>query len=387
MVSELNLRKFVAPEFIFGEGARLLAGRYAKNLAAKKILIVTDEGIKKVGLVDELCDIFTEEGLEYEIYSNVTPNPRDTQVMEGADVYSSEECNIIVALGGGSPIDCAKGIGIVSSNQRHILDFEGVDQVAVPSPPLICIPTTAGTSADVSQFAIILDTIRNVKIAIISKTTVPDAALIDPATTVTMDQSLTANTGFDALVHSFEAYVSNASSHITDLHALDSIKLISSHIIPTTHDLANMGLRNKMMLGSLEAGLAFSNASLGLVHAMAHSLGGLLDLAHGECNAILLEHIIDFNFESEPEKYINIGKALGLNFEGTNDLTEKKNMLINEIKNLKKAANVDNTLEDLGVKDENIPTLAQSAINDSCIVTNPRRPNIKDIEEIYRNAL
>jgi alcohol dehydrogenase len=373
MISGLNLRKFVAPEFVFGSGARLLAGRYAKNLAAKKILIVTDPGIKKVGLLDELCNIITEEGLEYEIYSNVTPNPRDTEVMEGAEVYSSEECNIIMALGGGSPIDCAKGIGIVSSNHKHILDFEGVDQVAIPSPPLICIPTTAGTSADVSQFAIIL---------------VPDVALIDPATTLTMDKFLTSSTGFDALVHSFEAYVSNASSHITDLHALDSINIISSNIIPTTHDLKNIDLRAKMMLGSLEAGLAFSNASLGLIHAMAHSLGGLLDLAHGECNAILLEHIIDFNFISEPEKYVSIGQAMGLSFNDLNlDLIGKKNLLINEIKNLKKEANVETTLKDLGVKEENIPLLAKNALNDPCIVTNPRRPTINDIEEIFNNAL
>ncbi|MCK9150343.1 alcohol dehydrogenase-like regulatory protein ErcA [Methanobacterium alcaliphilum] len=386
MSSPLDLRKFVTAEFIFGNGARLLAGRYAKNLAAKKILIVTDPGIVKVGLVDELSDLLNNENLEYEIYDNVNPNPRDHEVMEGAEIYSSEECNLIIALGGGSPMDCAKGIGIVSSNNQHILEFEGVDQVSMPSPPLICIPTTAGTSADVSQFAIILDTKRQVKIAIISKATVPDAALIDPGSTMTMNIALTANTGFDALIHSIEAYVSNASSHITDLHALDSIKLVSENIIPVLGDLQNIELRSKMMMGSLEGGLAFSNASLGLIHAMAHSLGGLKDLAHGECNAILLEHVIDFNFDSEIKKYTKISQAMGINIDGLNH-TQVKEELISHIKNLKETAKIRGNLSNLGVKEEDIEDLARMALNDPCVVTNPVRPTVQDIEEIFRNAL
>jgi len=286
MCPQLELRKFVTPEFIFGDGARLFAGRYAENLAARKILIVTDPGIKKTGMLDEICGILNNRNLEYEIFSNVTPNPRDKEVIEGAEVFSNEECNLIIALGGGSPMDCAKGIGIVSSNKKHILDFKGVDKVPAPSPPLICIPTTAGSSADVSQFAIILDTQKKLKIAIISKALVPDVALIDPSATLTMDKYLTASSALDALVHSIEAYTSNASSQITDLHALDSIKLISNNLEPLLNDLQNLNLRSEMMMGSLEAGLAFSNASLGLIHAMAHSLGGLLDLSHGltDCN-------------------------------------------------------------------------------------------------------
>ncbi|MBU4548227.1 MAG: iron-containing alcohol dehydrogenase, partial [Euryarchaeota archaeon] len=173
MVQENYLRKFVAPEFIYGSGARLLAGRYAKNLAAKKVLIVTDPEVMNLNILVELEGVLIEQGLEYEIYSSISPNSRDEEVMNGSEVFNSEECNLIIALGGGSPMDCAKGIGIVSSNRNHILEFEGVDQVPLPSPPLICIPTTAGTSADVSQFAIILDSIKKVKIAIISKTMVP----------------------------------------------------------------------------------------------------------------------------------------------------------------------------------------------------------------------
>ncbi len=385
MVQENYLRKFVAPEFIYGSGSRLLAGRYAKNLAAKKVLIVTDTGIMNLNILVELEEVLIEQNLEYEIYSSISPNPRDKEVMDGADVFNSEECNLIIALGGGSPMDCAKGIGIVSSNRNNILEFEGVDQVPLPSPPLICIPTTAGTSADVSQFAIILDSIKKVKIAIISKTMVPDVALIDPFTTLTMDKTLTAHTGFDALVHSFEAYVSNASSHITNIHALDSIRLISSNIIPTIKDLQNQQFRSKMMLGSLEAGLAFSNASLGLIHAMAHSLGGLLDLSHGESNAILLEHVIDYNFSEVPEKYLKIARAMGIDQNGLS-LDEKKDSLLNFIKKLKKEAGVDTSLKKLGVREEDFPSLALKALQDPCIVTNPRRPSAEDIEEIYQNA-
>lgn len=385
MVQENYLRKFVAPEFIYGSGARLLAGRYAKNLAAKKVLIVTDPGVMNLNILVELEGVLIEQGLEYEIYSSISPNPRDEEVMNGSEVFNSEECNLIIALGGGSPMDCAKGIGIVSSNRNHILEFEGVDQVPLPSPPLICIPTTAGTSADVSQFAIILDSIKKVKIAIISKTMVPDVALIDPFTTLTMDKTLTAHTGFDALVHSFEAYVSNASSHITNLHALDSIRLISSHILPTITDLQNQQFRSKMMLGSLEAGLAFSNASLGLIHAMAHSLGGLLDLSHGESNAILLEHVIDYNFSEVPEKYLKIARVMGID-QNRLSLGEKKDSLLNFIKNLKKEAGVDTSLKKLGVREEDFQSLALKALQDPCIVTNPRRPSAEDIEEIYQNA-
>lgn len=385
MCPQLELRKFVTPEFIFGDGARLFASRYAENLAARKILIVTDPGIKKTGLVDELCVTLNDKNLEYEIFSNVTPNPRDKEVMEGAQTFSSEECNLIIALGGGSPMDCAKGIGIVSSNKKHILDFKGVDQVPAPSPPLICIPTTAGSSADVSQFAIILDSQKKLKIAIISKALVPDVALIDPSTTLTMDHYLTASSGLDALVHSIEAYTSNASSPITDLHAMDSIRLINNSLEPLLNDLQNLYLRSDMMRGSLEAGLAFSNASLGLIHAMAHSIGGLLDLSHGECNALLLEHVIDFNFPSQPDKYIKMGEVMGIDFTGLN-VDGKREAFLNHLKELKKACGMDINLN-VNISEKELVELAEKALKDPCIVTNPRMPSVENIVEIFKNAI
>ena len=192
----------------------------------------------------EMCirDSLDEAGIESVLFSAVSPNPRDSEVMSGAELYRSEKCDAIIVVGGGSPMDCAKGIGIVSTNNCHILDCEGVDNVSNPMPPLICIPTTAGTSADVSQFAIINNSAERVKIAIISKSTVPDVALIDPETTTTMDPYLTACTGMDALVHAIEAYVSNASSPLTDLHALQAIRLISANLLTAIAEPHNLSL-------------------------------------------------------------------------------------------------------------------------------------------------
>jgi len=376
-----ELRKFVTSEFVFGEGARFLAGRYALNLGAERVLLVTDRGlIKRTGLVDDVGSSLDDEGLDYVIFDDVTPNPRDHEVMEGAAVFDAEECNMIVALGGGSPIDCAKAMGAVVSNRMHVLDFEGVDMIPTPSVPIICIPTTAGTGADVSQFAIILDTSRMVKIAIISKAMVPDASLIDPETTVTMDRKLTAATGMDALAHAIEAYVSNASFHLTDLNALDAIRIIGRCLPSAVDEPENMEYREAMMLASLEAGLAFSNASLGLVHAMAHSLGGKLDIPHGEANALLLEHVIEFNYHGATERYLEIARAMGLSGWGPDELTEY-------IGEFRSHLGIDMTLRDLGVREEDIPGLAETSMRDPCIVTNPVRPSREDVEAVFRRAL
>lgn len=382
----LELRKFVAPEFIFGANAMSLAGRYAKNFGGGKVLVVTDRNLRKSGIVDRVLKSLGDAGLSFTIYSDVTPNPTAEEVMAGAHIYGEEGCNLIVAVGGGSPMDCAKGIGIVSTNGRNILEFEGVDNVRVPCPPLICIPTTAGTSADVSQFAVIRDTDRKVKITIVSKTVVPDVALIDPVTTLSMSRELTACTGMDALTHAIEAYVSNAHSPVTDLHAYEAIRLIRSNLIHVLDNPDDLELRSKMMLGSLEAGLAFSNASLGAVHAMAHSLGGLLDLPHGECNASLLPFVIDYNFRGDPKRYSRIGVALGLEMIGKSQ-PERKAAILAEIRRIQQDASVDRRLSAMGVRRDDLQDLAVKAMCDPCMVTNPRHPSAGDIEVIFENAL
>lgn len=383
MSDAAELRKFVAPEFVFGEGAALLAGQYAANLSIKKALVVTGPVLESLGLPGKIVDCLSEEGVQSVVYTGTSPNPRDYEVMEGAELYRKHGCDAIVTVGGGSPMDCAKAIGIVCTNDQHVLDFEGVDRVAHPGPPLICIPTTAGTAADVSQFCIINDVQRKVKIAIVSKTMVPDVALIDPALTMTMGPELTAHTGLDALTHAVEAYVSNASSVVTDLNAAESVRLIKQHLLTAIEQPQNMEARTGMMLASTYAGLAFSNAILGAVHAMAHSLGGLLDLPHGLCNAILLDHVVDFNFEAVPDKYCILGNILGSPVPVEAPYDESKDATLQAFRALKTAAGVSNRLCDLGMNKSDLPLLAEKALLDACMLTNPRQPSHQEVMDIY----
>lgn len=381
-----NLRKFVAPEIIFGNGARKLSGKYVRQLGGRKVLIVTDPGVIAAGWLAEVQKSIEETGIPYAVFADVSPNPRSEEVARGTDVYKTEGCNMIVSVGGGSPMDCAKGIGIMATNNKHILNFEGVDKIQIPIPPLVFIPTTAGTSADVSQFAIITNKEELVKIAIVSKAVVPDVALIDPETTQTMDNYLTACTGMDALVHAIEAFVSTGSGPMTDLYALEAIRLVSQNLPLLLQDPTNAHLREQIMLASMKAGLAFSNAILGAVHAMAHSLGGFLDLPHGECNALLLDHVVNFNYSHSPERFKIIAEYMGLDIRGLNS-TEIKTKLQLAIRDLRNRVGITDALEHRGVSISDIPQLSSKAIQDACMLTNPRVPNVDDIKTIYKEAL
>ncbi|WP_425338378.1 iron-containing alcohol dehydrogenase [Thiorhodococcus minor] len=238
-----EMRKFVAPELIFGAGSRHRAGYYALNLQARRLLIVSDPGVIQAGWLDDLMPTLEEAGLETRVFSGVTPNPRDHEIMAGVALYRHEGCDVILAIGGGSVIDCAKGIGVVVGNGGQVLDYAGVDRISLPGPPLICIPTTAGTAADISQFAIVNDVGRRCKTAIVSKTVVPDIALVDPEVTLTMDPYLTACAGLDALTHAIEAYVSTASSPVVDIHALAAIELVRDNIKTAVAEPADLAAR------------------------------------------------------------------------------------------------------------------------------------------------
>ncbi len=378
---ELSLRKCVSPEFVFGVGARKMASQYAKNLGAKKVLLVTDIGVQKAGWVKDVTDALEQEKINYIIFDNVVPNPRDTNVHDGVKLYREHRCDGIIAVGGGSPMDCAKGIGIVVANMGSILDYEGVDKILYPLPPLICVPTTAGTSADVSQFAIINDSHRHVKIAIISKSIVPDVSLIDPETTLSMDAALSIHTGLDALTHAFEAYVSNAHSNITDLYALEAISLVSNALPKVVAHPDDMEARASVVMASLLAGLAFSNASLGVIHAMAHSLGGWLDLPHGLCNAILLDHAVAYNFEYTKERYQAIAEQMGMKGNIS------RHDFLKKLHDFKLSLGLTQHLSALGVSQDVIPHLAEMALQDACIITNPVMPTQHNVEEILSHAL
>lgn len=380
------LRKFVSPEIIFGVGARHSVANYAHNFGARKVLIVSDPGVKAAGWLTEVENHLSENQIEWVTFIGVSPNPRTDEVMQGAEVYKANACNVIVAIGGGSPMDCAKGIGIVATNNGHILDYNGVDTISSPIPPLIFIPTTAGSSADVSQFAIISDQIERVKFSIISKTIVPDVSLIDPATASSMDSFLTACTGIDALVHAIEAFVSTGAGPLTDMHALDAIRLIHENLPALLMTPDDMRLREQIMLGSMKAGLAFSNAILGAVHAMSHSLGGYLDLPHGLCNAMLLEHVIAYNYPHAQDRFKVIAETMNVDTRGLSP-EQIKQRLMQQVIMLKQQVGINQTLTVNGVHKTDIPILSDNALVDPCLVTNPRPSNKRDLATVYEEAL
>lgn len=376
-----ELRKFLSPEFIFGNDSRLLLGQYLTNFGIEKALIVTDKNVRKLEWFMDIIESIENEAIDFSIFDEVTMNPKDFEVVLGTAGYEEAGADIIVAIGGGSVIDCAKGIGILVSNGGQIYDYEGVDKVDYPIPPLICIPTTSGSAADVSQFAIIISQVNEYKMALVSKMLVPDLALIDPVVTLTCDFDLTVDTGIDAMVHAIEAYVSNASSFITDIHALDAIKNITVHLPKLVKNLNNLDERAIIMGACLSAGLAFSNASLGLVHAMAHALGGRLDLIHGELNALLVEAVVEFNYDASKERYDTIKNLI---VEHSNVEEDKISKVIGEfIASIRTNRN----LSSMSSEVVDLYDLAKYVLNDPCVVTNPKNVSIEDVVSIYEKII
>jgi len=382
----LTLRKFVVPEFVFGRGALALAGRQTAGLGVRRALLVADPDLIPLGWPDKVSASLEAAGVGVQLFTAISANPRDHEVMAGAALFAESACDALVAIGGGSAMDCAKAIGIVVANRRHILSFEGVDNVERPGPPLLCVPTTAGSGAEVSQFTIVTDTVRQCKVAIASKTLIPDAALIDPDVTVSMPPELTAYSGLDVLTHAMEAYVSNAHGPMTDLLAMEAIRLVREHLPRAIASPKDMEARGGMSLASLYAGMAFSNAILGAVHAMAHSLGGLLDLPHGLCNAVLMDHVVDYNFEAAAARYEQIGRLLGADIDPKAPLADRKKAVLAAIRAIKADAGVSVGLSDLGVTRENLHDLAAKALADPCMLTNPRQPTLEEIEAVYESA-
>ncbi|MCL7462857.1 alcohol dehydrogenase-like regulatory protein ErcA [Pseudomonas sp. NW5] len=380
------LRKFVSPEIIFGAGSRHSVGNYAATFGARRVLVVSDPGVVEAGWTGDVLASLDLQGIPHVLFTAVSPNPRVEEVMAGAELYRASACDVIVAVGGGSPMDCAKAIGIVAVHGRSILEFEGVDTIRMPSPPLILIPTTAGTSADVSQFVIISNQTERMKFSIVSKAVVPDVSLIDPETTLSMDPFLSACTGIDALVHAIEAFVSTGSGPLTDPHALEAIRLIGGNLVAMIANPQDITLREQIMLGSMQAGLAFSNAILGAVHAMSHSLGGFLDLPHGLCNAVLVEHVVAFNFDAAPERFRRVAEALGIDCRGLTP-PQVRARLVEHLIAFKQAVGFEDSLRRHGVGSADIPFLSRHAMRDPCILTNPRQSTQRDVEVVYGEAL
>ncbi|MTD15493.1 iron-containing alcohol dehydrogenase [Nakamurella sp. YIM 132087] len=378
--------KFHAPEIVFGVGALGESGFAAVRLGARRPFVVTDAGVIGAGWVDALLGHLRDAGLTPTVWSDLTPNPKDTEISDGFDHYLASGCDVLVAIGGGSVMDAAKGIAILSGNAGSILDFAGVDQVTRAIPPLLMIPTTAGTGADVSQFCIVTDTVRSVKITIMGRALVPDISITDPTLLTTMPEWLSATTGLDALTHGIEAFVSLAHNPLADSHALNAVRLVSHHLPQTIRDPRNLEARRPMAQASLEAGLAFTNAILGATHAMSHQVGGLLDAPHGLINGILLPHVIRYNAQSTPERFVDLARAVGLPVDGVPG-DEVADMLSAYVRRLADEVGVPRGLRALGVGEDDIARLALSTLDDACLTTNPRTADLADIERMLRDAL
>lgn len=379
--NELALRKFVAPEIVYGANARALTGQYAFNLGLRCILLVSDPEVQRCGWVDQVASSLNEQGIQSERYLDCSVNPRDFEVMQGAQRYREASCDGIVVVGGGSPMDCAKGIGVVWSHRRHINEFEGVDRLTEAPPPLICIPTTAGSAAEVSQFAIITNTQVGKKIALAAKGLVPDIALIDPETTMTMSDEVTSATGIDVFVHACEAFVSTANSPITDIHALEAAAIVYECLPQLLADRENLHLRSRMLRASMEAGLAFSNAILGAVHATSHAVGGRYDAVHGVCNGILLPAVIRLNWQAAEERYRIFAHTLGIDLPPGSD--EGLDCFVETIRNFLRLVQNPVTFRDAGLPNLSVDILADFALADPCMVTNPYRPSKEEVIELY----
>lgn len=382
----MNISKFVAPEIIFGRGSLSQIGESMVRLGVSKAFLVSDEGVINAGWVDQAVHYLHAAGLETEIFSALSTNPKDFEVTEGVMRYLASGCDGIVAVGGGSPTDVAKAIATLATNGGELQDYEGINKITVPLPPMVIAPSTAGAGSEVSQFTIIVDTLRKLKMSIISRSLVPDIAIVDPELLKTKDAKLAAATGLDALTHGIESYLSLAATPLTDIHALQAIRLISRNLVQAVSCRNDMVANSNMSMAALTAGLAFSNAILGAAHAMTHQVDGLIDQHHGETNASILPHVMEFNLPASPERFREIAIAMGEEVAGLDTMAAAE-LSIRAVKQLIADVGLDKGLAEIGLSEEFIPLLSRNAMKDACLVTNPRRATCEEIEAIFRKAM
>ena len=377
---------FMPSKNLMGKGCLADAGKEISSLGLKKALIVTDKILVDLGVVNNLTEVLASNNVDYVIFDKTQPNPTVKNVEDGEAMLKENNCDFIISFGGGSPHDCAKGIGIVATNGGSIKDYEGLDKSAKPMMPLVAINTTAGTASEMTRFCIITDEDRHIKMAIVDSHTTPLISVNDPLLMINKPKNLTAATGMDALTHAVEAYVSTIATPITDACALKAIELVSDYLRMAVENGQDEDARDKMAYAQFLAGMAFNNASLGYVHAMAHQLGGFYDLPHGVCNAILLPHVQEYNANIVPERFIDIAKSMGENVEGLS-AKEAAEKAILAIKKLSSDIGIPSGLTELGAKVEDFETLAKNALVDACGFTNPKQATLEEIIAIYTNAL
>ncbi|MDA3789474.1 MAG: iron-containing alcohol dehydrogenase [Desulfobacula sp.] len=372
----------------FGNGVSATVGSEAKALGGSCVLLVTDPGVRKAGVIDSIENCLVETGLKVVVFDDVAPNPRDISITEGAALAKHENCDMVVAVGGGSAIDTAKGITVVHKYGGTIQDYESDEEFWFKVPgevtPLIAIPTTSGTGSEVTLWAIITDSKRSLKMGVGDPKMTAKVALLDPELTISLPRGITASTGMDALTHAIEAYTANCSNPLTDSLSLTSIRLISQNLRRAFANGEDRAARSDLMLGSLLAGVAFGNADTASVHAMAETIGGVYDTPHGVANAIYLPVVMDYNTLALPGKFATIAEAMGECVDSLSPMAAARKA-VEAVRELSNDLRIP-TAREVGVKDEDLRMLAERAQENLGTPDNPRNTTIEDYLELYKIA-
>ena len=369
-----------------GDGAIKEIATEAKARGFKKAFICSDPDLVKFGVTQKVIDVLSENNMEYELYSNIKPNPTIENVQTGVEAFKKAGTDYLIAIGGGSSMDTAKAIGIVINNPEFadIRSLEGVADTKNKSVPILAVPTTAGTAAEVTINYVITDAEKNRKMVCVDPHDIPVVAFVDPGMMSSMPKGLTAATGMDALTHAIEGYITAGAWELSDMFHLKAIEIISRSLRGAVENTPEG--REGMALGQYVAGMGFSNVGLGIVHSMAHPLGALYDTPHGIANAIILPTVMEYNAEATGEKYRDIAKAMGVN--GTDGMTQEeyRKAAVDAVKQLSSDVGIPADLKDI-VKEEDIPFLAQSAYDDVCRPGNPKETSVEDITMLYKSLL
>ncbi len=383
-----------ADSFVFRMGTTVFFGNNivsqlpdrVRELNASKVLIVTDKGVRQAGLLEKIEKLLEEAGFQTAVFDDVEPDPGLETVHRCATFFKEKKCNLVVALGGGSPMDTAKGARVLADNGGHIRDYAGVNKVPRPaSVPLITIPTTSGTGSEVTIFAVLSDWEANVKITITSPYLAANLALVDPSLTVSAPPGITAASGVDALAHAVETFVSNIAQPPADALALKAVEIIGANLRPAVARGNNLEARTQMSLGSLIAGMAFNNAFLGLTHSIGAALSGHVHISHGVAIALLLPHVMEYNAMACPEKYRSIAAALGEKVEAMS-AREGALAAARGVQDLVKDVNLPQRLSELKVKKDDLKSIASNAMGHGMVKMNPRRPTEAEVLGILEKA-
>ena len=371
---------------LMGAGCLNDLGATVKDLGFKKAFVVTDNFLMANGVASKVLNALQDSGIEYEVYSEVVPNPTCKNVHDGLDRLKGTDCDFLVSIGGGSPQDTAKAIGILATNGGHIKEYEGVNISKNKSLPIVAVNTTAGTSSEVTINYVVTDEERHVKMVMVDKNSLATVTVNDPELMVEKPASLTAATGMDALTHAIETIVTPGAYPVSDATALAAVKIIFDYLPRAVENGHDIEAREQMVYAVFLGGIAFSNAGLGNVHAMAHQLGGIYNLPHGVCNAMLLPYVEEENAKYVPEKFVSIANVLGYDVEGK-AAQECAAFVVNSMKELAKKVGIPATLGELGVNDVDFDLLAENAMKDICAPGNPVEFTKEQIIELYKKIV